>query len=138
MVNKFAMYPDENPGNIPSEIIQLHLVRPVKVDLLEKVLARCPRIESITMSTSTKKRLAEDVEKLIRTKGITLKLEQNRGRAIEIGLDKMLQAIELRKDYRTLRDIEKVTGIPKSTIHYLVRYAKRNKIKKGKEIVYLK
>lgn len=132
------MYPDENPGNIPSEIIQLHLVRPVKVDLLEKVLARCPRIESITMSTSTKKRLAEDVEKLIRTKGITLKLEQNRGRAIEIGLDKMLQAIELRKDYRTLRDIEKVTGIPKSTIHYLVRYAKRNKIKKGKEIVYLK
>ena len=138
MVNKFAMYPDLNPGNVPAEITQLHLVRPIAAEILEKVLARCSRIECITMSASTKKRLPGNAEKLIRTKGIALKLEQNRGRAIEIGLDKMLQAIELRKDYRTLRDIEKVTGIPKSTIHYLVRYAKRNKIKKGKEVVYLK
>jgi len=44
----------------------------------------------------------------------------------------------MRKDHQTLREIERVTGIPKSTVHYLQRYAQRAKIKNGKNIVYLK
>jgi len=53
-------------------------------------------------------------------------------------MDKMLQIIELRKDYQTVREIEKITNIPKSTVHYLLKYADRGKIRKGANVVYLK
>ena len=34
-------------------------------------------------------------------------------------------------------EFEKITGIPKSTAHYLIRYAQRQKIKRGNKIVYV-
>ena len=69
---------------------------------------------------------------------VSLKIEKARGRAIEINSDKMLQVIEMRKDHRPLREIEEVTGIPKSTVHYLVKYSDRKKMKKGKDVIHLK
>ena len=41
-------------------------------------------------------------------------------------------------DYQSLREIERLTEIPKSTVHYLVKYAEREKIKKGNTTIYLK
>jgi len=84
------------------------------------------------------KRLPTKTQKKLKEKGITLGIEKRRGRAIDIPMEKMLQIIELRKDYQTVRDIEKITGIPKSTVHYLIKYADRGKIKKGANVVYLK
>ena len=54
-----------------------------------------------------------------------------------LDLEKIKQVAEYHKDHLSFRKIEKLTGIPKSTIHYLIRYAERSKVKSGKQVVYL-
>ncbi len=93
---------------------------------------------SVQPGVFLEKRLPLKTQKKLKDKGITIALEKRRGRAIDLPMDKMLQIIELRKDYQTVREIEKITGIPKSTVHYLLKYADRGKIKKGQNVVYLK
>ncbi|MGI6589934.1 MAG: hypothetical protein ACOX1V_04725 [Candidatus Iainarchaeum sp.] len=134
---KYAITEHTNIDSIPRDTTEIHLVRPIKWDKLNALLTRCP-IRTITISNSCLKRLPLKTQKKLKDKGITIALEKRRGRAIDLPMDKMLQIIELRKDYQTVREIEKITGIPKSTVHYLLKYADRGKIKKGQNVVYLK
>lgn len=134
---KYAITEHTNIDSIPKDTTEIHLVRPIKWDNLNTLITKCP-IRTITISTSCLKRLPSKTQKKLKDKGITIGLEKRRGRAIDLPMDKMLQIIELRKDYQTVREIEKITGIPKSTVHYLLKYADRGKIKKGQNVVYLK
>ncbi len=134
---KYAITEHTNIDSIPKDTTEIHLVRPIKWDNLNTLITKCP-IKTITISTSCLKRLPTKTQKRLKDKGITMSLEKRRGRAIDLPMDKMLQIIELRKDYQTVREIEKITGIPKSTVHYLLKYADRGKIKKGQNVVYLK
>jgi len=135
---KIAVYPETNISKLPLDTDAIHLVRPVAKKKLEKILARCRGCNEISLSKSCMQRLPLKTRKFLEKAKVRLVLESRRGRAIGISLEKMLKAIELRKDYQSLREIEKLTDIPKSTVHYLLKYADRTKIKNGKNTVYLK
>jgi hypothetical protein len=134
---KYSITEETDVEKIPKDTTEIHLVRPISKTKLELLLSRCP-IRAITLSTSCLKRLPSKTQKWLKEKGISLGIEKRRGRAIDIPMDKMLQIIELRKDYQTVREIEKITNVPKSTVHYLLKYADRGKIRKGPNVVYLK
>jgi len=134
---KYSITESTDIEKLPRDITEIHLVRPIKKDKLLSLIAKCP-IKIITLSTSCLKRLPTKTQKRLKEKGVSLAIEKRRGRAIDIPMDKMLQIIELRKDFQTVREIERITSIPKSTVHYLLKYADRGKIKKGANVVYLK
>ena len=134
---KYSITEETELDKIPRDTTEIHLVRPIGKNKIETLLARCP-IKMITLSTSCLKRLPSKTQKKFKEKGIQMAIEKRRGRAIDIPMDKMLQIIELRKDYQTVREIERITGVAKSTVHYLLKYADRGKIKKGNNVVYLK
>ena len=90
------------------------------------------------MSKSCIARMPKKNIAMLRKKGVAIGTETRAGRPISVPLEKMQQALEMRKDYQSLREVEKVTGISKSTVHYLEKYAQRAKIKNGKRIIYLK
>jgi len=125
-------------ASVPPDMEEAHIVRPLSREKIEALLKRCKELRAISMSKSTYKRIAKKVLALLEDKGIQIKITEERGRAIGIPLEKMMQAIEMRRDFRPLREIEQVTGIPKSTVHYLAKYSLRRKIKRGKTIIYLK
>ena len=135
---KIALYPETGISSIPIETDAIHLVRPLKRKRIEKVLRRCPGCKEVSLSKSCLKRLSPKARELFEKADVALVVESRRGRAIGISLEKMLHAIELRKDYQSLREIERITEIPKSTVHYLVKYAHRDKVKKGNSTIYLK
>ncbi|MDD5163623.1 MAG: hypothetical protein PHD95_05460 [Candidatus ainarchaeum sp.] len=135
---KYSVYPFTSARNIPADSEAIHLVRPVKKELLEKILKKCGSLKRISLSSSCLKRIPKKTRKIFSEKRIELRIEESRGRAIEIPFEKMLHLIELRKDFQSLRGIEETTGIPKSTVHYLEKYAKRAKVKKGSEVIHLK
>ncbi|HLC92258.1 MAG TPA: hypothetical protein VJH23_00970 [archaeon] len=91
----------------------------------------------IFMPASSFTRISARARKLLESSNAEVIIESSRGRPIEIGVDKLMQIIELHRDNRTFRQIEQSTGIPKSTVHYLVKYAERQKLRKGGKIVYL-
>jgi hypothetical protein len=134
---KYSISDHTSIDKIPADTEAIHLTRPVKIDTLEKLIKKC-RIKEVTISNSCFNRIPNKTKKLFKDNGISISIEEKRGRAIDIPLEKMLEVIQLRKDYQSVREIERLTGIPKSTIHYLVKYAGRAKIKKGKQVVYLK
>ncbi|MEM4662636.1 MAG: hypothetical protein QXM75_01285 [Candidatus Diapherotrites archaeon] len=122
---------------IPKNLDELHLVRPLSMKTLSEFIKEQKNLIRISLSQSTYDRLSLRAKKFLTESGIDLEVVSARGRPLEIPLTKMKQAVEMRRDHRPLREIEQVTGIPKSTIHYLEKYSKRKKIKKGSMIIYL-
>ena len=135
---KVAVYPNTRSAEIPVETDSIHLVRPLGAKKLEKIFARCPGCRNVTMSKSCSKRLSPKSKAFLKKAGVEVHEESRRGRAIGIPLEKMARAVELRKDFQSLREIERLTSIPKSTVHYLIKYAHRDKVKKGNMTIYLK
>ena len=134
---KASLYPGTKLSGLPSGIESLHLVRPVGRKKIASVLKRLPGIERISMSKSCFERTSPNVKKFLAEKEVGVSIRSERGRAISIPLEKMQSVIEMRRDFRPLREIEKTTGIPKSTVHYLVKYSQKKKVKNGKNVVYL-
>jgi len=134
----FSVLPGMALKDIPKEATQLHFVRPIKKELLEKILKKCGGLRQATLSKSCLARMPKKNIALIRKKGIAIGTETRAGRPISVPLEKMQQALEMRKDYQSLREVEKVTGISKSTVHYLEKYAQRAKIKNKGKVIYLK
>jgi len=134
---KYAIRDGKDLGKLPKDATAIHLVRPLPYKDLKKVLGK-GKWENVTMSNSCWKRLPQKTKNLFKEKSIPTKIESKPGRAIGIGLQRMLEVIEMRKDFQPFRDIEETTSIPKSTVHYLIKYAHRDKIKKGKDTIYLK
>ncbi|MFH1391656.1 MAG: hypothetical protein ABIH20_05070 [Candidatus Diapherotrites archaeon] len=114
---------------------KIHFTRAPKEKELEQVLKN--GASTIYITKSAKQRLSNKAKKKINESGVELVIESARGRPIELNLQTISEIIELNKDNRTFREIEKITGISKSTAHYLIKYAERQKIKKGKKVVYL-
>ena len=135
---KYAVNPNTPIRKIPPETQEIHLVRPVKKEKLSQLLKQCIALRTIYLSKSCDSRLSEKARKKIKEKGIGLAREDSRGRAINMDLKKLLNIVEMVKDGRSLREIESVSGIPKSTVHYIVKYAERTKLRDGRQIIYLK
>ena len=135
---KNIIYSEREIGKVMADSEAIIFARPLKAKGLLKLLKRCRKLKTICLSKSCEKRLSDKVRKIISEKGISLHRESHRGRAIEIEMPLMKKIAEMRKDYRPLREIEKILGVPKSTIHYLERHSKKEKIKKGHTVYYLK
>lgn len=134
---RYAVYPETRPASIPVEANALQLVRPVSIKKLAKILKRS-NVEEVWLSNSCRKRLGVKTRKLLKESGVVLRDSDERGRAIEVDAKKLREIAELHRDDQSYREIERLTGIPKSTAHYLVRYADRAKVKRGRQTVYLK
>ncbi|MFH1255943.1 MAG: hypothetical protein V1494_01490 [Candidatus Diapherotrites archaeon] len=132
---KQAVYASTKTSGIEKGTESVHLVRPIKAKKLEELSRK--GVKELCLSPSCEKRLSRKTKKLIEEKGITLKAEPSRGRAIEIPLEKVTEIAEMRWSDKTYREIEELTGVPKSTAHYLIKYANRNKLKKGKSTIYV-
>ena len=135
---KASLYPETKLSELPEGIDCVHLVRPVGKKKTSALLRIFPAITRVTLSKSCSSRLSPAVRNLLKGGGIELRVKAERGRAISIPLKKMHSAIDMRRDFRSLREIEQSTGIPKSTVHYLVKYSQRKKVKNGKNVIYLK
>ena len=112
-----------------------HFTRAPKIKDLEKVLKNGAR--QIFITKTAKERMSKKAIELIKKYNAELIIESARGRPISLGLQKISQIVELHKDNRTYREIENLTGISKSTCHYLIKYAERQKLKQGNNVVYL-
>ena len=134
----FSVLPEMALKDVPKEAVQLHFVRPVKKEMLEKILKKCIGLKQVTLSKSCLARMPKKNIAMLEKKDIAIRTEARAGRPISVPLEKLQQVLEMRKDYQSLREVEKVTGISKSTVHYLEKYAQRAKIKNGKKVIYLK
>ncbi|PIU20876.1 MAG: hypothetical protein COT15_05265 [Candidatus Diapherotrites archaeon CG08_land_8_20_14_0_20_34_12] len=132
------IYCEKDIANVMPDSDAIIFARPIKAKALMKLLKKCKHLKKICASKSCEQRLSSKVKKILSKEGISIHRESHRGRAIEIDMNDMKKIAEMRKDYRPLREIEKILGVPKSTIHYLERHSKKEKIKKGNKIYYLK
>lgn len=114
---------------------KVHFVRAPKSKELEKVLRN--GVREIYMPKSAKERLSSKSKKLIKDNGATIIIQSARGRPLELSPQQISEVVELQKDHRTFREIEKIMGVSKSTAHYLIKYAERQKMKQGKKVIYL-
>lgn len=131
---KCAVWPKTPLQQIPLNTTELHLVRPLGLKKLKEILAK-RKIKAVSYSESTAKRLKEKTKKFLAGHAITLRILNQAGRPLSATLEKMLSVAEMARDHRSFREIESTTRIPKSTCHYWIRYAKRQKIRdKGKTL----
>ncbi len=114
---------------------KIHFKRPPSFFVLKSFLDKGFKV--FHMPQSCFNRLSKKSKSLLATTDCKIIIETARGRPLNISFEKLLQVIELHKDNRTFRQIEEITGIPKSTAHYLIKYAERQKIKGKGKIIYL-
>jgi len=132
---KFAIT-KKNINNVPKGTTEIHIVRPMKLKDVSKIITE-NNIKHVSMSKSTEQRMPKNTINYLKEK-TEISIEARQGRPLEMGLEQMQKIIELKKDYQSIREIEKQTAVPKSTVHYLIKYADRAKIKTGEKIIYLK
>lgn len=123
---------------IPREVSSIHLVRPLGHNKLGQLLRRCPKLKRITLASSSLSRLSKKSRQLLEARGITLQVSNARGRAISVPPAKIKEIAELHEDYLSIRRIARITGVPKSTVHYLLKRSKRLKLKHQKHVIHLK
>jgi predicted DNA-binding protein (UPF0251 family) len=116
---------------------ELHLTKPFSKNDSLKIIKRCTKLKLITYSKSTKERLSAETLKIIKYNKIRTFTKKEQGRPINIDIEKLKKIIKMYKDY-SYRELAKKLNVPKSTIHYLIKYSKRKKIKEGNKIIYLK
>jgi hypothetical protein len=116
---------------------ELHITKSFSKKVIEKIILKCKKLKLITVSKSTRNRFSKNCKKIIQKENIKLYIKKEQGRAIEIDINKLKKIIKMYKDY-SYRELAEKLKIPKSTIHYLIKYSKRKKIKVGKKIIYLK
>ena len=134
---KYAITPHTNVSSIPNDADELHFVRPLKLQNLQRLLRKCRNLQCISVSASCASRLPDKAKKILEQRNIAIKFTSNRGRAIGIEIQKIKQIVDLQQNEKSFREIESALGIPKSTAHYLIRYAERTKVRDGNKIVYL-
>lgn len=133
---KYCIWPNANLNQIAKETDKLHLVRPIAFKKIREICLKRP-VQTISCCPSCFARLKGKTKQWLEEKGIGIKIQQKRGRPLSTPLRKMLAVIELAKDHRSYREIEKTLDVPKSTAHYLVKYAQRDRIKKNGSTVFL-
>ena len=124
-------------STLPKELSEVHLVRPISAKKMLAILQQCPSLNMVGASSSVEKRLAPKTREVLQKHRIHVKRNHKPGRALNVDLEKIKLIADLRKDFLSMREIEAKTGVPKSTIHYLLKKAKRQKIHKGKNVIYV-
>ncbi len=127
----------KNIRNINVDCEEIHLTRAFSKKHLQKIIEKCKRLRKISVSKSTKARLSKDAISLLSKNKISLSIKKEQGRPLEINVAKLNKIIHMYKDH-SYRELEEKLKVPKSTIHYLIKYSKKKKIKEGKKIIYLK
>ena len=89
------------------------------------------------MAESCARRLSRKTRRFLEERGVQLVAKKKRGRVLSLSLEKIRQIIGLHQDDKTLREIQAQTGVPKSTVHYLIKYADRSKIRFQGKTVHL-
>ena len=135
---KYSVYVHSSLRKIPPDTEEIHISRPLKFHTLDKLSRKCRELKRITLSKSCLDRLSGRVKQRLKKKEVELRLYKAKGRPISIDLQKMLRIIELRQDYRSYGEIAAIVDVPKSTTHYLIKYADQSKIKKGPQVIHLK
>ncbi len=115
--------------------LKVHFTRPPKAGELKTVFRN--GTTEIHMAQSAQKRLSGKAKKMINDAGAAVIIESSRGRPLELSPKQIAEIVEMHRDNRSFREIEKTTGVSKSTAHYLIKYAERQKLKVGKKIIYL-
>ncbi len=133
---QYAVYPETNVKSFKFKSESAYLVRPISLKKLKELFEH-NALKKIELSKSCLQRLPEKTKKWLHEKGIELKVEDTKGRALGIPLETVQQISEWRKEGQSFRKIQEKLGIPKSTVHYLVRYAQRAKVKQGKLVIHL-
>ncbi|VVC00007.1 Uncharacterised protein [uncultured archaeon] len=113
---------------------KIHFTRPPKAQDIsglpqEGLVVHMPKGAFVRLSAKARKGLD--------AKGAEVVIAEARGRPIGLPMEKILEVVELHRDNRAYRQIEEITGIPKSTCHYLVKYAERQKLRSNGKTVYL-
>lgn len=107
-----------------------HLTRPLSLTEIKKL-----NCKKISCSNATHNRLSKPVKKYLVENKVEIKLEKHNGKPMQINPKQILNAIKMYRIGKSYREIEKETKIPKSTVHYLIKKAKRTKVKKGKTVI---
>ena len=107
-----------------------HLTRPLSITEIKKM-----HCKKISCSNSTLTRLSKKVKKYLVENKIDVKLEKHNGKPIQMSPKEILKIIKMYRIGKSYRQMEKETKIPKSTIHYLIKKAKRTKVKRGKIVL---
>jgi len=113
---------------------EVHLVRPITIKEFKQFFMKK---KTLYMPESTYERLAKTTKALISKKKIKIIFEKIPGRPIDKSPDHLRRAVSLYKSGISLRNIEQKTSLPKSSVHYLVKKAKRKKIKNKSSIYSL-
>lgn len=133
-----GIYHDSALKKLSPKTEKIYLVRPVSLKKIHGIKRKCRNLRELLMGQDTYNRLSRKVKEFLVEKGIYVKIEGMRGRAIEVSPKKLFEAIDLYNERTPLRKIEEKLGIPKSTLHYLLKYAQRTKLKDSHgDIVFL-
>ncbi len=93
---------------------EIFVPRPLKK---EKMLAVAALAKTVYMPPSTWERLHKEAKEALKEK---VRILSMRGRKTSIDLGTLRDIIALRKAGASVREISRATGIPKSTVHYLL------------------
>ncbi len=133
---KCAVWPSTGMQQIPRNTTELHLVRPLSLKKLKQI-AKKRKIQTVYCGPSTEKRLRPKTRQWLTDQKIALVIQRTPGRPLAVSLSKMLSVAEMCRDHRSFREIQKTTGIAKSTAHYWVSQAKRHKIRFAGKTIFL-
>lgn len=132
---KVTFYPHQKIETIPVGS-PVQLVRPVKWTVLAELIEK-RKVPHFVLGKSTLARLGTKARKLLKERGIPVKVEKSAGRPLETSPEMIKQVQEALQFHESYREIEKKLGVRKSTAHYLVAYALRKKIRKNGKVVQL-
>ena len=111
---------------VPHGTKEVHLVRPLPAQALEALSAKAGKLHA---SQSTIDRISKKVRE--RLAG-SLSIEVSRavaGRPLAVEPSTMKEIFDLKREGLSVRQISRELEVSKSTVHYLLKYADRNKIK---------
>ncbi len=107
---------------------RVHIPRPLPAHVLQEILEEA---EEVTMPPSTFQRLPRGIREKY---GHKIKIESHRGRFCGLDPHTIVQIISLRKSGLSIRKISEITGVPKSTVHYLL--TKTRKFDFGEKVIF--
>ena len=112
---------------------EVHVVRPLSARMIEALHEK--GLKKAFMSRSTLLRHSPRAKSRLEELGIEVVAASARGKPLSVRLKDVPKIVEMRKDFVPYRKIAAELGLSKSTVHYLMRYAKRDKLKRGKSVI---
>ncbi len=95
--------------------VVVYIPRPLPAEILERV---APFTREFRMPRSTWERLSKKAKEVI---GERHRIESRRGRFAKIPVETIATILALHKSGVSIRKIAKEFGIPKSTVHYIIK-----------------